>query len=187
MPENDLLVPLLRAVILWSTVCTKSLQQECLLSVPLTGPELYYVQREDICSIIVDWSDDIMILSTHRDRCEVDDISGYEVEINFMSSCTNQSLRQNLTGTVYVYDFSTLNPVTVDSECSETSDCYRHRAKIRAQLGNSFWSHYSTWTTVSNTYRTVRGINIIGLLQSNWRYTYSCVNFISMPLIVWHT
>ena len=155
--ENGLLVSLLRAIIIWDTLCTKSLQQECHLSVPLTGPEIYYVQHEDICSIIVDWSDDIMV-STTRDSCEIDGVSGYEVEVNFMSSCINQSLHQTvLIGTMY--DFSTfLSRINVDSECSETSNCYRHRARVRAQLGDSSWSHYSTWTTVSNTYRTVQGI-----------------------------
>ena len=158
MLENCLLVSLLRAVIIGCTfIVINSLQQECHFSVPLAGPEIYYVQRDDTCSIIVDWSDDIMI-STDRDRCEADDVSGYEVEVNFMSSCINQSLPQTvLTGTIY--NFSTfLSDINVDSECSETSNCYRHRAKIRAQLRDSSWSHYSTWTTVSNAYRTVGGI-----------------------------
>ena len=159
MSENRLLMSLLRAFFLWDILCTiaSSLQQECYPSVPLSGPEIYYMQRDDTCSIIVDWSDDIMI-STDRDRCEMDDVSAYEVEANFMSSCINRSLHQTvLTGTMY--NFSTfLSGINVNSECSKTSNCYHHRARVRAQLGNTSWSHYSTWTTVSNAYRTVRGI-----------------------------
>ena len=164
MMSEKLLMSLLRVIFLWATLCTiaSSPQQKCYLSVPLSGPELYYIMREDICSVIVDWSDDIMI-NADSDRCEEDDISRYEVEVNFMSYCINKSRVFQTVPTGTMYDLSAfLSGINVDSECeSATSNCYRHQARIRAQLGNSSWSHYSTWTTVSNTYRTVRGMYIL--------------------------
>ena len=128
-----------------------SLQQDCYPLWPLPGPELYYEQDvdNDICSVVVDWS-------RYINTCEGETFSGYEVK--YMNSCTNEIISINLTDeseSMYA------NRIKISgANCSESADsrCYHlHRAKLRARLGNSSWSLYSAWTTLSTSFKTVQG------------------------------
>ena len=104
---------------------------------PLEYPEMYFDYR--VCSTVFDWSSSI------PDGCHGDFIN-YQVQ--FIENCNLQTSSEIKALNSGFGDYS-------PGQCLADGNCY---ARVRAQLRDSSWTVYSTWTGLSITYRMFRGM-----------------------------